>query len=300
MTITTASNTRALSCTLLNNNVLSGEAFVFYVAQNGSVESLTITPTSADSIVASPGPRLPSSLQGGHVLALAAGASDANNVVTPQLGVLTSNGTVYYELYFSFFNNSAWTPPERTCCSLFLLPLPYHIITISTIKIQSHANTTISAVQTLLVPALPPTEQISYPTSLTLANAYPATATSAPSIPTNAPANPSLQSQTYNESLIGDVDIAQVFVNNPASTSYTLFGFWVNGTELAAYTTKNIGLSTQPQSPFPYSRLAGAVGGNGSSSVLLYHQVNETGWAEDVYNLEGGFFTSSYFLVATG
>ena len=121
MTITTATDTRALACTLLGNNVLSGQAFVFYVAQNGSVESLTITPTSDDSIVASPGPSLPEALQGGHVLALAAGASDVNNVVTPQVGVLTSNGSVYYDLYFSFFNNSAWTPPERTCP---LLPLP--------------------------------------------------------------------------------------------------------------------------------------------------------------------------------
>ncbi|KAL9066904.1 MAG: hypothetical protein Q9161_007236 [Pseudevernia consocians] len=258
MTITTATDTRALSCTLLNNNVLSGQAFVFYVAQNGSVESLTITPTSADSIVASPGPSLPSSLQGGHVLALAAGASDANNVVTPQVGVLTSNGSVYYDLYFSFFNNSAWTPPE---------------------------------LQTLLVPALPPSEQITYPTSLTLANAYSATATSLPS-------TPSLQSASYNESLIGDVDIAQVFVNNPTSLSYTLFGFWVNGSDLAAYTTKNIGLSTQPKSSFPYSRLAGAVGGNGTD-VLLYHQVNQTAWAEDVYNLDGGFFTTSFFQVET-
>lgn len=119
MSITTATNTRALSCTSLNNNVLSGQAFVFYVAQNGSVESLTITPTSADSIVASAGPSLPSSLQGGHVLALAAGASDAHNVVTPQVGVLTSNGSVYYDLYFSFFNNSAWTAPERTCTLFF-------------------------------------------------------------------------------------------------------------------------------------------------------------------------------------
>lgn len=265
MTITTATNTRALSCTLLNNNVLSGQAFVFYVAQNGSVESLTITPTSADSIVASPGPSLPSNLQGGHVLALAAGTSEANNVATPQVGVLTSNGSVYYDLYFSFFNNSAWTPPE---------------------------------LQTLLVPALPPNEQITYPTSLTLANAYPATATSLPSTPTDAPSNPSLQSASYNESLIGDVDIAQVFVNDPTSRSYTLFGFWVNGTDLAAYTTKNIGLSTQPKSSFPYSRLAGAVGGNGSD-VLLYHQINATSWAEDVYNLDGGFFTTSYFEVET-
>ncbi|CAD6576831.1 MAG: hypothetical protein ASARMPRED_007895 [Alectoria sarmentosa] len=264
LTLSTATNTRALSCTLLNNDKLSGQAFVFYVAQNGSVESLTITPTSADSIVASPGPGLPGSLQGGHVLALAAGASDAGNVVTPQVGVLTSNGSVYYDLYFSFFNNSAWTTPE---------------------------------LQTILVPALPPTEQITYPTSLTLANAYPA-ATALPSTPTNSPSSPSLHSASYNESLIGDVDIAQVFVNDPASLSYTLFGFWVNGSDLAAYTTNNIALSTRPESSFPYSRLAGAVGGNGSE-VLLYHQVNKTGWAEDVYNLEGGFFKTSFFEVAT-
>lgn len=151
-------------------------------------------------------------------------------------------------------------------------------------------------VQTILVPALPPSEQITYPTSLTLADAYPATAT--PALPSSLPANPALQSATSNESLIGDVNIAQVFVNDPSARSYTLFGFWVNGTNLAAYTTRNIGLSTRPKSPFPYSRLAGTVSANGSE-VLLYHQVNGTGWAEDVYNLDGGFFTSGFFEVET-
>ena len=148
-----------------------------------------------------------------------------------------------------------------------------------------------SAVQTLLVPPLPPSDQIVSPTSLTLANAYPATATQAVPTPTSTTA-------AYNETIIGDVDIAQVFVNNPSSDSYTLFGFWVNGTELAAYTTKNIGLSTQPQSPFPYSRLAGATGGN-SSNVYLYHQINGTFLAEDMYNLDGGFFTTTYFNIST-
>ncbi len=134
MTVTTANDTRALASTLLNNNVLSGQAFVFYVAQNGSVESLTITPTSADSIVASPGPRLPSSLQGGHVLALAAGTSEADDKSTPQVGVLTSNGSVYYDLYFSFFNNSAWTAPQRT------LPLPPPISTTQHANLPSSPN----------------------------------------------------------------------------------------------------------------------------------------------------------------
>ena len=148
-----------------------------------------------------------------------------------------------------------------------------------------------SAVQTLLVPPLPPSDQIVYPTSLTLANAYPATATQAVPTPTSTTA-------AFNETLIGDVDIAQVFVNNPSSDSYTLFGFWVNGTELAAYTTKNIALSTQPQSPFPYSRLAGTTIGS-SSNIYLYHQINGTFLAEDMYNVDGGFFTTTYFNIST-
>ena len=149
----------------------------------------------------------------------------------------------------------------------------------------------VSSVQTLLVPPLPPSDQIVYPTSLTLANAYPATATQAIPTPTSTTA-------AYNETLLGDVNIAQVFVNNPKSDAYTLFGFWVNGTELAAYTTKNIGLSTQPQSSFPYSRLAGTTV-VGSSNIYLYHQINGTYLAEDMYNLDGGFFTTTYFNIST-
>ena len=109
---------------------------------------------------------------------------------------------------------------------------------------------------------------------------------------------PTSTTAAYNETLLGDVNIAQVFVNNQKSDSYTLFGFWVNGTELAAYTTKNIGLSTQPQSPFPYSRLAGTTVGAGSD-IYLYHQINQTAIAEDMYNFDGGFFTTNYFDVAT-
>ncbi len=148
-------------------------------------------------------------------------------------------------------------------------------------------------VQTILVPPLPPSDQVVYPTSLTLANAYPASSTATAIIPT-----PTSTTAAYNETLIGDVNIAQVLVNNQNSDSYTLFGFWVNGTDLAAYTTKNIGLSTQPQSPFPYRRLTGTTVGNGSE-IFLYHQINQTSIAEDMYNLDGGFFTTSYFDVST-
>lgn len=153
-------------------------------------------------------------------------------------------------------------------------------------------------VQTILIPALPPNQQPTVPSTLTLADAYPISATNAP-IP-SATSDPSKQSAQFNESLIGDVNIAQVFLptSNGKTTGYTLFGFWVNGTELAAYTTKNIGLSGAPKSPFPYSRLAGTTGGTGSGDVFLFHQVNASSVAQDVYNTDGGFFTTTYFDVA--
>ena len=221
-------------------------------------------------------------MQGDRVLGLAAGASTGNR---PQVGVLSSNGTVYYSLYFSFWIDESWSDPQREC--------------------QFERNylgnlaDLYRPVQTLLVPPLPPGEEVTLPTgatSLTLQDAYPATATRASPLPSTTIA-PSQQSAAYNESLIGDVNIAQVFINTSSdASSYTLFGFWVNGTSLAAYTTKNIGLSTMPNSAFPYSRLAGTTVGN-SSDVYLYHQINETSIAEDVYNTDGGFFTTTYMNI---
>lgn len=110
MTFDTETDSRALAVTAIANSTVSGEAYVFYVAQNGSAVALNILPDdSGDGINASPGPILPKSLQGGHILALAAGITGSR----PQVGVLTSNGTVYYSLYFSFFGNNTWTEPER-------------------------------------------------------------------------------------------------------------------------------------------------------------------------------------------
>lgn len=109
-TFATAPNSRALAVTSIANSTVSGEAYVFYVAQNGSATALSIIPDdSGDGIVASPGQALPESLQGGNILALASGITGS----TPQVGVLTSNGTVYYDLYFSFFSNGSWSTPER-------------------------------------------------------------------------------------------------------------------------------------------------------------------------------------------
>lgn len=156
---------------------------------------------------------------------------------------------------------------------------------------------TVFPVQTVLVPPLPANQHFKPPSTLTLDDAYPATSVVSQPSPT-ATTDPSQQTAAYNESLIGDVNIAQVFVDTGSSKAYTLFGFWVNGTSLAAYTTKNIGLSTKPKTEFPFSRLAGTTSGN-SSDVYLYHQMNQTAIAEDIYNTDGGFFTSKYFNIAT-
>lgn len=220
-------------------------------------------------------------MQGDRVLGLAAGASSGNR---PQVGVLSSNGTVYYSLYFSFWIDDSWSKPQREC----QLERNY---------LENLADLH-CPVQTLLVPPLPLGQEVTLPigaTSLTLQDAYPATATRASPLPSTT-IEPSQQSAAYNESLIGDVNIAQVFINTGSASSYTLFGFWVNGTSLAAYTTKNIGLSTMPKSAFPFSRLAGTTVGN-SSDVYLYHQINESSIAEDVYNTDGGFFTTTYMSI---
>jgi len=102
-------DSRALAVSNKGNESAHGGIYVFYVASNGSAVCLSIDMAS-DSISASPGPVLPSTLNGGHVLALAAGEA---SVGRPQVGVLMSKGTVYYELFFSFLEHGAWTPPQR-------------------------------------------------------------------------------------------------------------------------------------------------------------------------------------------
>ena len=169
----------------------------------------------------------------------------------------------------------------------------------SHLQLCFHCPDIIHLVQTVLVPPLPPDQQPAVPESLTLADAYPVTATLAP-LPA-ATADPSKHSASYNESLLGDVNIAQIFVPTPngETTGYTLFGFWVNGTNLAAYTTRNIGLSGAPKSTFPFPRLAGTTGQAGSGNVYLFHQLNETTVAQDIYSTSGGFFDSTDFAIST-
>ena len=80
------------------------------MASNGTAVALLVVPNDNDGITASVGPKLPSSMQGDHVLGLAAGASSGDR---PQVGVLSSNGTVYYSLQFSFLHDDTWSKPQR-------------------------------------------------------------------------------------------------------------------------------------------------------------------------------------------
>ena len=113
ITFGTEPQTRALAVTRNTNSTYPGAAFVFYVAQNGSAQCLSVLPDGNDGIVARPGPTLPPTLQNGHVLTLAAGVSSDSSGTRSQVGVLISNGTVYYDLFFSFFDNSTWSSPKR-------------------------------------------------------------------------------------------------------------------------------------------------------------------------------------------
>lgn len=109
MSIPVQMDSRALAVSNKGNGSAHGGLYVFYVASNGSAVCLSID-IGSDSISASPGPILPPSLNGGHVLALAAGEA---SIGRPQVGVLMSNGTVYYNLFFSFLEHGSWTQPQR-------------------------------------------------------------------------------------------------------------------------------------------------------------------------------------------
>lgn len=102
-------DSRAFAVSNKGNRSAHDGLYVFYVASSGSAVCLSID-MGSDSISASPGPVLPSSLNGGHILALAAGEAFVGR---PQVGVLMSNGTVYYDLLFSFLEQGSRTQPQR-------------------------------------------------------------------------------------------------------------------------------------------------------------------------------------------
>ena len=73
------------------------------------------------------------------------------------------------------------------------------------------------------------------------------------------------------------------------------YGLWVNGSTLSIFPVssgngptaeKNIG------SPFPFKRLASITAVN-STNFYLYHQINETTFAEDFWETDVGEWTAS-------
>ena len=90
-----------------------------------------------------------------------------------------------------------------------------------------------------------------------------------------------------------DMDILALNValaDTPIS-GYAYPTLWVNGTIL----TEGNGFST-PKPSYPYKRLAG-LGGYNSTSFSVYHQVNATSFAEDVWHVDLGIWTSTDITV---
>jgi hypothetical protein len=108
-----AQNSRILSASLLPNTSTTGEALLYYPDPSGTVTVLNIFSNDSGGISSNITTSLSSKLQGGHVLSVASGVSSTSGTLRPQVGVLVSYGTVYYDLYFSFYGNGSWTPPAR-------------------------------------------------------------------------------------------------------------------------------------------------------------------------------------------
>ena len=73
------------------------------------------------------------------------------------------------------------------------------------------------------------------------------------------------------------------------------FGFWVKNQALTALLSDPFSsVPTSPQSPFPFSRLAGMIPVNGSD-FFIYHQLNASSFAEDQWDDSlGGWISNSF------
>ena len=96
------------------------------------------------------------------------------------------------------------------------------------------------------------------------------------------------------------VDFTQGCISNGLTNDAHPYAFYVNGTSLAAISGLGdlLFLSTQPDSPFPYKRL-GSLSPANSTQILLYHQLNNSAFIEDMYDTTDGVWTSSNFTIST-
>ena len=79
---------------------------------------------------------------------------------------------------------------------------------------------------------------------------------------------------------------------------FQTYGFWVNDKRLVPLASDLFdSLPVLPESPFPFTRLAGLSPSNGSS-FFIYHQLNASSFAEDQWDSSVGGWVSSSFTIS--
>ena len=112
-----------------------------------------------------------------------------------------------------------------------------------------------------------------------------------------APGTPSV-----NDTAVQASDWVQTYIGNTADqNTMSQYNFWVNGSTLSDFgvigqTPKYI--ENPPASPFPYARLAVTTTEN-TTAFYLYHQINESYFAEDVWDSSIDGWTSATVHIAT-
>ena len=97
----------------------------------------------------------------------------------------------------------------------------------------------------------------------------------------------------------GNFDICQVTVFNDSNSIPYFYTIYINGTTLRLFSggtpdgvEESVPPVIRPPSMFPFTHFASTILSN-STVVYLYHQLNNTAFAEDKYDTVGSFWTSS-------
>ena len=98
-------------------------------------------------------------------------------------------------------------------------------------------------------------------------------------------------------SSIKDSDMVMPSVRIGPDETYVQYILWVNRTELQL-SNWVFATSTLPSSLFPYSRMT-TINPINSSVLYLYHQVNDTTFAEDTWDISTGGWASSNISIPT-
>lgn len=103
----------------------------------------------------------------------------------------------------------------------------------------------------------------------------------------------------FDPKWIENSDILWVFMNDReiGSLAYE-YGLWVNDTQLSN-ASPNALAATKSASSFPFSRLAGFSPLN-TTYFFVYHQLNETAFVEDKWDMIVGDWVSKDFTISPG